>query len=136
MKVKELSLLIVDEDKTMRQLLATIVSDRYRSVTTAAPEEVGSLIVVDSFDVMIAPRIGINFSAEDAGDSRVAEGVTSVAAIRSGVTGNTYEFRSINQDASSWVINPFERVLLQVAIENSELFLGQVKRLKENDAIF
>ncbi len=41
MKVKELSLLIVDEDQTLRQLLAAIVSDTYRSVTTAAPEEVG-----------------------------------------------------------------------------------------------
>jgi hypothetical protein len=117
-------------------MLAAFVGDRYRSVTAAAPGDIGRMIVCESFDMMISPRIGINFSAEDAGDSRVAEGVTSVAAIRSGVTGNTYEFRSINQDASSWVINPFERVLLQVAIENSELFLGQVKRLKENDAIF
>lgn len=136
MKVKELSLLIVDEDQIMRQLLAAFVSDRYRSVTAAAPEEVGSLIVFESFDMMISPRIGINFSAEDAGDSRVGEGVTSVAPIRSGVTGKIYDFRAINQEASSCVINPFERVLLQVAIENSELFLGQVKRLKENDAIF
>ena len=39
MKVKALSLLIVDEDKNMRQLLAAFVSDRYRSVTAAAPEE-------------------------------------------------------------------------------------------------
>jgi len=52
-----------------------------------------------------------------------------VAAIRSGVTGKIYDFRSLNQAASSWVISPFERVLLQVAIENSELLLGQVKRL-------
>ena len=56
MKAKELSLLIVDEDKSMRQLLAAFVSDRYTSVTTAAPEEVGSLIALESFDVMIAPN--------------------------------------------------------------------------------
>lgn len=136
MKVKSLSLLIIDEDKDMRQELAAFVSERYRSVTAAAPEEVGSLIALESFDVMITPRIGINFSAKDAGDSRVAEGVTSVAAVRSGLTGNTYEFRSLNQNASSWVINPFERVLLQVAIENSELSLRQLKRIKENDAVF
>ena len=78
MKAKELSLLIVDEDKTMRQLLASIVSDRYRSVTAAAPEEVGSLIVLESFDVMIAPRIGTHSS--DGGDSRAAKvGVLSEA---------------------------------------------------------
>jgi hypothetical protein len=40
------------------------------------------------------------------------------------------------QDASSWVINPFERVLLQVAIESSELSLRKLKRIKENDAVF
>jgi len=84
---------------------------------------------------MIAPRIGINLSLNAAGDSRVAEGVTSVAAIRSGATGNTYEFRSLDQDASSWVINPFERVLLQVAIENSKLSLRKLKRIKENEAV-
>jgi DNA-binding response OmpR family regulator len=134
-KVKSLSLLIIDEDKDMRQELAAFVGERYRSVTAAAPEEVGSLIALESFDVMITPRIGINFSANDPADSRVAEGVTSVAAVRSGLTGNTYEFRSLNQGASSWVINPFERVLLQVAIENSELSLRQLKRIMENDAV-
>ena len=71
----------------MRQLLASIVSDRYRAVTAVAPQDVGSLIVVESFDMMISPRIGLNFSAGDAGDSRVGEVVTSVAPIRSGVTG-------------------------------------------------
>jgi len=35
-KVKELSLLIVDEDQTMRQLLASLVSDRYRAVTAGS----------------------------------------------------------------------------------------------------
>jgi hypothetical protein len=74
-KVKELSLLIVDEDQTLRQLLAAIVSDRYRSVTTAAPEEVGSLLVVES-------------------------------------------------------------LLLQVAIENSEFSLRQLKRIEENDIVY
>jgi len=133
-KVKELSLLIVDEDQTMRQLLAAIVGDRYRSVTTAAPEEVGSLTVVESFDLMIAPRSGANSSAANAGDS-VAKGVTSVAAIRSAVTGKIYDFKSINQAASSWVMNPFERVLLQVAIENSEFSLRQLKRIEENDIV-
>lgn len=56
MKVKELSLLIIDEDKDMRQVLAAFVSERYRSVTAAAPEEVGSLIALESFDVMITPQ--------------------------------------------------------------------------------
>lgn len=136
MKVKELSLLIVDQDQTMRQLLASIVSDRYRAVTAVAPENIGSLIGVESFDMMISPRIGINFSAGDAGDSRVGEGIASVAPIRSGVTGKIYDFRAINQEASSCVINPFERVLLQVAIENSELSLRQLKSIEENDAVF
>jgi len=67
-KVKELSLLIVDEDQTMRQLLASIVSDRYRAVTAVAPEEVGSLIAFESFDMVISPT-GMTFSAEDAADS-------------------------------------------------------------------
>jgi len=129
-RVKELTLLIVDEDQARRQLLASIVSDRYRAVTAAAPAEVGSLIALESFDMVISPRTGITSSAEDAADSSVAEGVTSVAAIRSGVTGQIYDFRSLNQAASIWVISPFERVLLPVAIENSELLLGQVKRLK------
>lgn len=86
--------------------------------------------------MMISPRIGINFSAGDAGDSRVGEGIASVAPIRSGVTGKIYDFRAINQEASSCVINQFERVLLQVAIENSELSLRQLKSIEENDAVF
>ena len=44
MNAKDLSLLIVDEDKTLRQLLAAFVNDRYRSVTAVSPEELRSLI--------------------------------------------------------------------------------------------
>ncbi|MCM3905465.1 MAG: hypothetical protein ND866_27540 [Pyrinomonadaceae bacterium] len=136
MKVKALSLLIVDKDQTMRQVLASIVSDRYRSVTAAAPEEVGRLLALESFDMMIAPRIRANSPEEEDGDSRAAERATGFAVIRSGVTGKIYEFRSINQEASSCVTSRFERALLQVAIENSEFFLRQIKRIKENDAVF
>ena len=136
MKAKELSLLIVDDDRIMRQLLASLVSDRYRSVTVTAPQDAGSLMALKSFDVMVAPRIAMNLSADDYYDSRVAGGVTSVAVIRSGVSGNLYEFRSLKQEASSCVTNPFERVLLQVAIEKSELFLGKLKRIKENGTVF
>lgn len=134
MKVETLSLLIVDEDQSMRQLLATMVSDRYRSVTVAAPAEVGRLFALESFDVMIAPRI--QAKSEDDDDSSEAEYLRGSAAIRSGVTGNIYEFTAINQKASSLVSDPFERVMLQVAIERSELSLRQVKRITEHDAIF
>lgn len=136
MKVKDLSLLIVDDDQIMRQLLAALVSDRYRSVTAAAPDEVGGLIVSESFDMMISPRFGVDFYTGDAGDSRVGEDVTPVAAIKSGVTGKIYHFRSLNQAASSWVISPFEQVLLQVAIENAESSLRRLKRITEHDANF
>ena len=134
MKAKELSLLIVDDDQIKRQLLASLVSDRYRSVTVTAPQDAGSLMALKSFDVMVVPRIGMNLSADDDADSRIPGGVTSVAVIRSGVSGNLYEFRSINQKSSSCVTNPFERVLLQVAIEKSELFLEKLKRINENGA--
>jgi hypothetical protein len=136
LKAKDLSLLIVHEDKTLRQLLAALVNDRYRSVTAAAPEQLGNLITLESFDMMIAPRSVINPPAENAGDSGMAERVTTIAAITSGLTGKIYEFRSINQNASSCVINPFERVLLEVAIERSELSLRQVKRISEHDDVF
>jgi hypothetical protein len=53
-KVKELSLLIVSEDKSMRQQLAALVSDRYRSVTAAAPEKLRSLMASKSFDLEMA----------------------------------------------------------------------------------
>ena len=55
MKVKELSLLIISEDKGLRQQLAALVSDRYRSVTAAAPEQVTSLLASKSFDLVLAP---------------------------------------------------------------------------------
>ncbi len=84
---------------------------------------------------MIVPRSGANSSAGNAGDS-VASGVMSVAAIGSAVTGKIYDFKSINQAASSCVMNPFERVLLQVAIENSEFSLRQLKRIEENDIVY
>jgi hypothetical protein len=134
LKAKDLSLLIIHEDETLRQLLTALVNDRYRSVTAAAPEEPGSLIT--SFDMMIAPRSVINSPAEKAGDPGMAERVTTVVAITSGLTGKIYEFTSINQNASSCVINPFERVLLEVAIERSELSLRQVQRISEHDAVF
>ena len=79
----------------------------------------------------VAPRIGMNLSANDDGDSRVAEAAASVAFIRSGVSGNFYEFRSINQEASSCVTNPFERVLLQVAIEKSDCFWGSSRESRK-----
>lgn len=136
MNAKELSLLIVDEDQIMRQLLAAFLSERYRLVTVAAPQDVRDLMTLESFDVMVAPRIGIILYANDDGASRAAEAPASVAVIRSSVSGNLYEFRSINQEASSCVTNPFERVLLQVAIEKSELFLGKLKRIQENGTVF
>jgi hypothetical protein len=109
LKAKDLSLLIVHEDKTLRQLLAALVNDRYRSVTAAAPEELGSLITLESFDMMIAPGSVINSPAEKAArDPGMAERVMTVVAITSGLTGKVYELRSINQNASSCVINPFE----------------------------
>ena len=52
------------------------------------------------------------------------------------MTGKIYDFKSINQAASSCVINPFERVLLQVAIENSEFALRQLKRIEEDDIVY
>jgi hypothetical protein len=136
LKAKDLSLLIIHEDETLHQLLTAHVNDRYRSVTAAAPEELGSLITLESFDMMIAPRSVINSPAEKAGDPGMAERVTTVVAITSGLTGKIYEFTSINQNASSCVINPFERVLLEVAIERSELSLRQVQRINEHDAVF
>ncbi|HLA10333.1 MAG TPA: hypothetical protein VJ023_07035 [Pyrinomonadaceae bacterium] len=44
MSVKQLSLLIVDDDDRMRQMMASLLSDRYRSVTAAAFAELGSSI--------------------------------------------------------------------------------------------
>lgn len=135
MKVKELSLLIVNEDKGMRQQLASLVSDRYRSVTAAAPEQVISLMTSKSFELVLAPIIESNVPWE-AEDSRSAEGATAAAELRSGVTGKKYELRSVNQEASSCATNPFERVLLEVAIERAEMSVNQVKRIIERDAMF
>ena len=86
--------------------------------------------------MMIAPRTPANFAEDEVYDSSAAECVGTSAAIRSGVTGNIYEFTAINQKASSSVSNPFERIMLQVAIERAELSLRQVKRITEHDAIF
>jgi hypothetical protein len=133
-KVKELSLLIVDEDKSMRQQLAALVSDRYKSVTAAAPEQVTSLMVSKSFDLVLAPIIE-GHVPEEVGDSRRAEGITA-SALRSRVTGKTYEFRSVNQEASGCATNPFERVLLEMAIERAEIFVNQVKGIVERDAMY
>lgn len=135
MKVKELSLLIINDDRGMRQQLASLVSDRYRSVMAAGPEQVTSLMTSKSFDLVLAPILQTNV-LEEADDSRCAEGVTATAELRSGVTGKKYEFRSVNQEASSCVTNPFERVLLEVAIERAEMSVNQVKRIIERDAIF
>ncbi len=136
MRAETLSLLIVDENQSMRQLLAASVCDRYRSVTAAAPDEIGRLIALESFDVMIAPRIRAKSAEDQVDDSSEAERVRGSAAIRSGVTGNIYEFTALNQKASSSVSNPFDRIMLQVAIERSELSFRQVKRITEHDAIF
>ena len=72
---------MIHEDETLRQLLTALVNDRYRSVTAAAPEELGSLITLESFDMMIAPRSVINSPAEKAGDPGMAERVTTVVTV-------------------------------------------------------
>ena len=107
MKVKELSLLIVNEDKSMRQQLAALVSDRYRSVTATAPEQARTLMASKSFDLVLAPILE-GHVAEETDDSRQL----AVSALRSGVTGRKYEFRSVNREASGCATNPFERVLM------------------------
>jgi hypothetical protein len=84
--------------------------------------------------MMIAPRIRANSPEEEDGDSRVT--CPGVRGYKIRCAGKIYEFRSINQEASRCVTSRFERVLLQVAIENSEFFLGQLKRIKENDSLF
>jgi DNA-binding NtrC family response regulator len=135
-KVETLALLIVDDDRNKRQMVAALVSDRYRSVTAAAPDEVGRLIAKESFDVMIARRMRGTAAEDKIDDSNETECVKETAFIRSGVTGNIYEFTAINQNASNTMSNPFERVMLQVAIERAELSLGQIMRITEHDAIF
>lgn len=71
----------------MRQLLAAFVSDRYRSVTAAARDEIARIIGLEPFDVMIAPRIRTKSAKDEVYDSSAAECVGTSAAIRSGVTG-------------------------------------------------
>jgi len=133
-KVKELSLLIINEDEGMRQQLAALVSGRYRSVTAAAPEQVTSLLASKSFDLVLAPILE-STGGEETDVPRRIEGVT-VSALRPGVTGRKYEFRSVNQEASGCASNPFERVLLEMAIECAEMSVNQVKRIIERDAMF
>lgn len=130
MKVKELSLLIISEDQTMRQLLAALVSDRYGSVTAAPPEQVASLMASNSFDLVLEPMLQSTVDLKQTSD------VGAPTELRSGVTGKRYEFRSVNQRGSSCAANPFERVLLEVSIERAEMSINQVKRIVERDAIF
>ena len=117
-------------------MVAALVSDRYRSVTATAPDEIGRLIAKESFDVMIARRMKGTGAEDKIDDSNETECVKEIGVIRSGVTGNIYEFTAINQNASNTVSNPFERVMLQVAIERAELSLGQIMRITEYDAVF
>jgi len=130
---KDLSLLIVDEDDRMRQVLASLLSDRCQSVTTAAFAELGSSIVLESFDMILVPRSESNLSKEAAG---LAETGIAASAIKSGVTGNLYDLRAIKYAASKTVLDPFERVLIQVAIENSDFACRQIERITKRDAIF
>lgn len=90
-------------------------------------------MVSKSFDLVLAPIIEGHVPEE--GDSRRAEGITA-SALRSRVTGKTYEFRSVNQEASGCATNPFERVLLEMAIERAEIFVNQVKGIVERDAMY
>ena len=132
MKVKELSLLIISEDQTMRQLLAALVSDRYGSVTAASPEQAASLMASNSFDLVLEPVL----ESDDANDLKQRSDARASTELRSGVTGKRYEFRSFSQKGSSCAANPFERVLLEVAIERAEMSVNKVKRIVERDAIF
>lgn len=132
MKVKELSLLIISEDQTMRQLLAALVTDRYRSVTAASPEQAASLTTSNSFDLVLEPVL----ESADADVLKQRSDVKASTELRSGVTGKRYEFRALNQNGSSSATSPFERVLLEVAIERAEMSVNQVKRIVERDAIF
>jgi hypothetical protein len=92
-------MLIVDQDQLMRQLLAAFLTERYRSVTVTTPQAIGGPIALKSYDVMLAPRSSMHLSANDTNHSKEREGVATVAVIRSGVSGNLYEFRSLNQEA-------------------------------------
>lgn len=132
MKVKDLSLLIISENQTMRQLLAALVSDRYGSVTAAPPEQAASLMASNSFDLVLGPML----ESDDAEDLKQTSDARAPTELRSGVTGKRYEFRSVNPKGSSCAAHPFERVLLEVAIERAEMSVNQVKRIVERDAIF
>jgi hypothetical protein len=135
-KAKGLSMLIVDQDQLMQQLLAAFLAERYGSVTVTTPQAIRGPIALKSYDVMVAPKSSMHLSADDTNNSKEREGFATVAVIRSGVSGNLYEFRSLKQEASDCVSNPFERVLLQVAIEKSELFLEKLKRFNKNTTLF
>lgn len=134
MKAKELSLLIVNKDRSMRQQLAALVNDRYKSVTAAAPEQVTSLMAAESFDLLLAP-ISNGHVPEGTDDPTRAEG-GAASALRSGVSGKAYEFRSVNQAAASCATNPFERVLLEMAIERAEMLVNKIESIVERDASY
>jgi len=87
-----------------------------------------------TFDLVLAPILEANLG-EDADNSTQTEGIAK-SVLRSGVTGRKYELRSVNAEASSCAINPFERVLLEVAIERAEMSVNQVKRIIEHNALF
>lgn len=132
MKAKELSLLIIIESQTMRQLLAALVSDRYASVAAAPPKQAASLMASNSFDLVLGPVL----ESVDADDLQQTSDARAPTDLRSGVTGKRYEYRALNQNGSSCAASPFERVLLEVAIERAEMSVNQVKRIVERDAIF
>ena len=74
--------------------------------------------------------------SDDANDLKQRSDARASTELRSGVTGKRYEFRSLNKNGASCAANPFERVLLEVAIERAEMSVNQVKRIVERDAIF
>jgi hypothetical protein len=131
MKVKELSLLIVNEDQSIRQQLAALVFDRYRSVMAAAPEQISSVMASKSFDLVLTPILEGHAAEEADNSSQLA-----VSVLRSGITGRKYQFRSLNPEASGCATNPFERVFLEMAIERAGMSVTQVKRIIEHDAFF
>jgi DNA-binding response OmpR family regulator len=122
LKAKEISMLVVHKDKRTRQLLAMYLCETYECAIEAAPSDADQILAQKSFDLLIAPRVMAD-SREENERARSASGKLPalVALIRSRATSTLYELRLINQDAESYIPNPFDLVLLRSLIERAEL---------------
>jgi len=117
--VKDISILIVDDEEPVRNMLASLLKERYRCVTASSAEEALEIMTQSSFnlvltDIQMSGASGIELCSQM---QHVCP--ETVAVVISGQLDIRFAIESMRQGAFDYITKPFEIHTVSMAVERA-----------------